>query len=147
MQIRPLDPSDHPDALAIWLAASRVGHPFLTPEDLARQQALVAEVYLPQAENWVAVEHGRILGFIGLLDAFVGGLFVAPEVHGRGVGRALIAHAHGLKGPLTVEVYADNPIAPAFYQRCGFSVVGRKAQDDEGRPLPLLVLRQSSEVL
>jgi len=142
MQIRPYTPRDRAAVLDVWLEASKVGHPFLPPEELNRQQKLVGDVYLPNSETWVAEQDGRITGFIGLLDSFIGGLFVDPKQHGQGIGRDLIAHAYRLKGSLTVEVYADNPIAPAFYARCGFTETGRKDQDDEGRPLTLLVLKK-----
>jgi putative acetyltransferase len=143
MQIRPFEKSDQAVVLSIWLEASKVGHPFLPLDDLLRQQGLVAEVYLPNSETWVAVDEGRVVGFIGLLDSFIGGLFVAPDAHGKGIGRKLVAHAHQLKGPLTVEVYADNPIAPSFYRHCGFTEIARKDQDDEGRPLHLLVMKKA----
>lgn len=142
MQIRRYTPDDRPAALDLWLEASKVGHPFLTLDDLMRQQALVGDVYLPNSETYVAERDGQIVGFIGLLESFIGGLFVDPNAHGQGIGRKLIAHAYALKGPLTVEVYAANPMAPAFYERCGFVEIGRKAHDDEGRPLPLLVMRK-----
>lgn len=141
MNIRPYEARDRDQTLSIWLAASRVGHPFLGEEILAEQQVLVRDVYLPNAETWVADDHGQVVGFIGLLGDFVGGLFVAPERHGSGVGRNLIEHAFGLKGALTVEVYAANPIAPDFYRRCGFVEIGRKDHDDEGRPFPLIRMR------
>jgi putative acetyltransferase len=44
---------------------------------------------------------------------------------------------------LTVEVYAANPAAAAFYARCGFVATGRKERDDQGRPLPLVVMEQA----
>lgn len=141
MNIRPYDLRDQEQALSVWLEASRVGHPFLGEEVLAQQQVLVRDVYLPEAETWVADEDGRIIGFIGLLDDLVGGLFVAPDQHGKGVGRALIKHASDLKGSLTVEVYAANPMAPDFYRRCGFVEFERKDHDDEGRPLELIRMR------
>ena len=143
MHIRRYIPDDHSAALDIWLRASRVGHPFFSEAELAEQRKLVASVYLPRAENWVALdEDERLLGFIGLLKSFIGGLFVDPCVHGRGVGRALIEHAAARKGRLTVEVYEANPIAPAFYNRMGFRLVRRRPFDDDGRPQPLLVLRR-----
>ncbi len=143
VRIRPYVLADRQAVLAIWLEASKVGHPFLAPDDLVRQQALVGDVYLPNSETWVAEVEGRVIGFIGLLGSFIGGLFVAPDAHGKGVGRRLITHAHHRKGPLSVEVYADNPIAPPFYRHCGFLEIGRKERDDEGRALPLLIMKQS----
>jgi putative acetyltransferase len=133
MNIRLYTPADRDRVLEIWLAASRVGHPFLTESELETQFAAVRDIYLPQAENWVAEKNGHILGFIGLLDSFIGGMFVDPAAHGSGVGRALIEHAAKRKGRLTLDTYADNPMGPPFYRRCGFIEVGRKPHDDEGR--------------
>jgi putative acetyltransferase len=154
VRLRPYAAADRDEVLALWRSASAVGHPFLGEADLAAQRLLVAEVYLPLAETWVAVEgeeegRGSVVGFVGLVDGpggggrHVGGLFVAPDRHGRGIGRSLLEHALLLKGPpLTLEVYEANAAAVAFYARGGFAVVGRKKTDDQGRPLPLLTMRK-----
>lgn len=138
MKIRPYLPSDVDAAVDCWLQASRVGHPFLSDEEIARQRRLVRSTYLPEAESYVAEEAGELVGFISLLEAFIGGLFVLPERHGRGIGRALIEHVARRRPRLSVEVYLDNPIAPAFYRRCGFRPTGSTRYDDEGWPLELL---------
>jgi ribosomal protein S18 acetylase RimI-like enzyme len=143
MLIRPARPADRPRLLQIWLEASRVGHDFLGEDVLREQLPLLRDVYIPNADNWVAEQDG-ILGFIGLQGNHVGGLFVAPEAHRRGVGRSLVRHASDRLGPLSVEVYERNAAALAFYRGCGFEPVGRKALDDEGRPFALIRLRLSS---
>lgn len=141
-KIRPYEPTDRDQLVDIWEAASRVGHPFLTESDIGEQKALVRDIYLPQAQNWVALsEHGPV-GFIGLLDNFVGGLFVDPHVHRAGVGRELIEHAALLKGHLEVEVYARNEAAVLFYHRVSFVEIGRRSTDDQGRELELIRLRR-----
>jgi putative acetyltransferase len=143
LQIRPYDPAtDQARVLDIWLAASRAGHPFLTEADLAAQRTLVRDVYVEPAETWVAIVDGRLDGFIGLLDSFIGGLFVDPQARRGGIGRALVQHAAAGKGTLTVEVYAANDAALAFSARLGFIPVGRREVDDEGRPLPLVQMRR-----
>ncbi len=81
------------------------------------------------------------MGFVGLVGNHVGGLFVAPEAHRRGVGRELVSHAHRRLGELSVEVYERNRAALAFYRGLGFEQVARKETDDEGRPFALLRLR------
>jgi ribosomal protein S18 acetylase RimI-like enzyme len=136
--LRPYAPADREACLAIWEAASRHGHPFLGEDVLARQRDLVGDVYLPQAQTVVAERDGRIVGFIGLLDAFIGGLFVDPRAHGRGIGGLLVLHAADLKGELAVEVYEANQGARAFYERMGFIAVGRREVDDESFPHPLI---------
>ena len=142
MRIRPARPDDAPRLLQIWLDASRVGHPFLGEETLQEQLPRLRDVYIPHADNWVAEEEGAILGFIGMIDDHVGGLFVAPDAHRRGVGRRLVEHAARRLGALTVEVYEQNRSACAFYRSCGFEAVGRKECDDDGRPLPLVRMRR-----
>ena len=138
LSIRAYRPADLEAVADCWLRASRVGHPFLSDEELARQQALLRSTYLPQAQSWVVEERGRVIGFISLMEAFIGGLFVSPQAHGRGIGRSLIEHVGRSRPRLSVEVYLDNPIAPAFYRRCGFRPVGGTRYDDEGWPLELL---------
>lgn len=144
MNVRQARPADAPRLLEIWLEASRVGHPFLGEAALQEQLPKLRDIYIPLADNWVAVDDDRILGFIGLLDNHIGGLFVAPEAHRRGAGRLLLEHASNRLGALSVEVYELNGPACSFYRSCGFELVGRKPVDDEGRPLPLLRLRRAS---
>lgn len=142
--IRPYENEDRDLLLDIWLAASRIGHSFLGEDDLSAQKRLVRDIYLPKAENWIAVKNRTPLGFIGLLENFIGGLFVAPEACRRGVGTALVDHALGIKGTLEVEVYAANPVAVSFYRSRGFVETARRAHDDEGRPLELIRMRRTS---
>ncbi|MFF3600653.1 GNAT family N-acetyltransferase [Kitasatospora indigofera] len=71
--------------------------------------------------------------------AEIGGLFVAPEAQGRGVGRALVAHAAALHGALTLEVYEKNTAAREFYARTGFTEQGRRDDDEYGEVLLRLV--------
>lgn len=131
------------DRLAeIWLAASRVGHPFLSETELLDQQAKVRNTYLPQAENWVVEDNGSQVGFIGLIDNFIGGLFVDPAAHGSGHGKALVLYAATLKGTLDLEVYAANVAAIGFYRRLGFLEVSRSQRDDEGTSREVVLMQR-----
>lgn len=142
--IRPYRNEDRDPVLDIWLAASRLGHPFLGEDELAAQRRLVRDVYLPKAETWIAAGNSIPLGFIGLLGNFIGGLFVDPEAGRRGIGTALVDHALGIKGTLEVEVYAANTVAVPFYRSRGFVEIARRAHDDEGRPFELIRMRCAS---
>lgn len=136
--IRSYRAEDRDRLVDIWLAASRVGHPFLGEERLLAQLEMVRDTYLPMADNWVAEIDGRPAGFIGLLDSFIGGLFVDPEIHGVGIGRGLIEHAAKRLGHLDVGVYADNASAVEFYRRRGFVETSRQETDDEGLPFAVI---------
>lgn len=124
--------------LEIWRRAVAATHDFLSPGDLARIDALVAD-WLPGAEPWVYVDQTvGPLGFMALTGAHVDALFVDPARHGAGVGRALIAHARRLHGRLTVDVNEQNSRAIGFYERLGFERTGRSPTDGQGLPYPLL---------
>jgi putative acetyltransferase len=138
-EIQPATEADYPRMLEIWLEASRVGHPFLCEPVLREQRERVRTEYLPTAESWI-VGSTRPLGFISLLAAHIGGLFVDPAAARRGIGRALVCRAAALHGALTVEVYEANGAALSFYRSLGFRFVSRSPTDDEGRKLPLLRL-------
>ena len=82
--------------------------------------------------GWVAHRHGRILGFSMTLHApdiaHLLVIAVAPDVHGEGIGTALIRHcekearARNLPA-LLLEVRPSNANALAFYHRHGFEQI------------------------
>ena len=76
--------TDIPLLSDIWFDASLLAHPFIGETRLRAQRRLIEEIYLPQAETWVACLDGIPIGFISLIDTFVGGLFVAPTHQGQG---------------------------------------------------------------
>jgi GNAT superfamily N-acetyltransferase len=85
----------------------------LPPAQIANGQVIVAEL------------DGHVAGFAALVGGELDGLFVEPDLWGRGIGRALIdaaAHQARQKG-LTLTVIAA-PGARRFYESCGFSVEG-----------------------
>ena len=139
--ILPYRPADRDTLLDVWEAANQVGHPFFDAAELAARRRRLIERHLPASDTWVAWEGPDIVGGIGLVGAFVGGLFVHPAWHGRGIGRALLDHAAARLGPLTLEVYAANAAARSFYDRCGFAVIERHEVDEDGRPWPIEIRR------
>jgi putative acetyltransferase len=90
----------------------------------------------------VADAEDRAVGFMGLTGSNIDALFVDPELHGRGIGRALVEHARSVAGDeLTVDVNEQNESGAGFYERLGFRRIGRSELDEQGRPYPLLHLR------
>ena len=135
--IRPYDAAVDLKALStIWFEASLKAHPFIGEPRLIEQRRLIEEEYLPKAETSVACLEGEVVGFLSLLGSFIGGIFIAPNRQGLGVGRKLIAHALNRTGELSLEVYTANEQAVRFYSALGFREVSRREIDDFGFPFP-----------
>ncbi|MCC5987874.1 MAG: GNAT family N-acetyltransferase [Pararhodobacter sp.] len=143
LTLRPYTPADLDACAAIWRAASEAGHPFLAGADLDADEALVRDVYFPQAEITLACDGARPVGFVAMIGSFIGALFVAPDQHRRGIGRMLVAAVAQTHGPLVVEVYAENAGACRFYGALGFTETGRRDMDDRGRAHPLVRMEQT----
>ncbi|MBM3604785.1 MAG: GNAT family N-acetyltransferase [Alphaproteobacteria bacterium] len=142
ISIRSFDAATDSGKLSgIWLDASLQSHSFIGRPRLVEQRRLIEEEYLPKAETWVACHAGEAIGFISLLDSFIGGIFVAPARQGMGAGRKLIAHALTRKGRLSLEVYTANEQAVRFYASLGFKEVSRRDVDDFGYPFENAVLQ------
>jgi putative acetyltransferase len=141
--IRKYQPTDCEDLLHVWARASAVAHPFLSQEFLEQERHNIPSVYLPNAETWVWEAGGRVVGFLSLLGNEVGAVFVDPEFHRAGIGRALMERARDLRGELEVEVFEKNPLGRAFYAKLGFQFLRRQIHDPTG--FEVLRLRLAAE--
>jgi len=85
----------------------------LPPSQIANGQVLVAEL------------NGKIAGFAAVVGGELDGLFVEPDLWGRGIGRALIdaATRRARNKGLSLAVIAA-PSTRRFYESCGFSIEG-----------------------
>ncbi|WP_120495218.1 GNAT family N-acetyltransferase [Kiloniella sp. EL199] len=118
--IRKYEIADTADLIDIWFAANRIAHPFLSDNFVAQVAKNMREIYLPNDETWVLDHNQKSVGFIALVGSEIGGLFLYPEFHGKGFGKALVDHALKLKGSLCVEVFEKNKIGRRFYDLYGF---------------------------
>lgn len=100
MIIRHAIAADHPRLVEIWLRAVRATHHFLQASDIDALLPQLRDVYLHAVELWVAVDpEDTPLGFIGLAEHHVEMLFIDPDLHGRGIGRALLDFCRSTRTP------------------------------------------------
>jgi ribosomal protein S18 acetylase RimI-like enzyme len=143
MDIRPLVPSDAPVYRALRLRALREhAEAFTSDHDEDEKLPLAATEKRLQPGNgkhfWGAFEGPALRGMVGMEreqrsktrhKAKVVGMYVAPEVAGQGVGRALLdrlvaeARASGVE-LLVLTVTDGNQAATALYERAGFHSFG-----------------------
>ncbi|HZH11905.1 MAG TPA: acetyltransferase [Microvirga sp.] len=142
LTIRPSRPDDTKIMFNIWHAAVQATHNFLSEPDFEFFSNMVRTDYLPHGRFWVAVDASDTpVAFMGMTGPMIDALFVAPDQHGRGIGRLLVEHARGLESGLAVDVNEQNEGARAFYRRMGFKEVGRSELDGTGRPYPLIHMK------
>lgn len=127
--IRSYRKTDLEEMVRIWYEASVIAHFFVPASFWALQKNAMKEKYLPLAENFIFEEEGQLTGFISLVGEHVCALFVAPEMQGRGIGRALLESAKTLKGKLFLKVYRENESAFRFYEKCGFVAAGEEIDE------------------
>ena len=85
---------------------------------------------IPEAEVFVAEENEEILGFIGLTDTYIAGIFVKATEQSKGVGTELLRTVMKLKDYLKLNVYKKNRKAVVFYQHRGFKIVNHEIDEN-----------------
>jgi putative acetyltransferase len=131
--IRSYADHDTDAVVSIWRAASELAHPFLSVPFLDAEAQNVRNVYPRYAEIWVLEDNGMPIGFISLIDSEVGAIFLQPEHHGLGHGRAMMDFAVSKTGAVTLDVFKANAIGRAFYDRYGFRQVGEYVHEASGQ--------------
>jgi|TARA_B110000090_G_C13223330_1_gene385714 putative acetyltransferase len=135
VNIRQYNTSDLEAVLSSWEAATRLAHPFMTDDFLAQERKNVGEIYMPNTDTWVAELDGNVVGFVALMGNEIGAIFLLPNYHGKGIGKALMDKANELHSSLEVEVFKANAIGRKFYSRYGFEFLDEKHHEPTGQPL------------
>lgn len=130
--IRPYQDADLNELLEAWYSASLIGHPFLDEAFFQQERKNIREVHMPNAETWVYEQDGVVVGFIALIGNEVGAIFVDSNFHGKGIGRALMDHARGIRDFLELDVFKDNQVGRTFYEKCGFHFVKEHLHEETG---------------
>ncbi|MGF1757194.1 GNAT family N-acetyltransferase [Photobacterium sagamiensis] len=131
-EIRHYQERDLNELLNSWEKASRVAHPFMTEQFFEQERHNIPNIYIPNADTWVAVADEKVVGFIALIGNEVGGIFVDPSLHSNGLGKALIDKAQKIHGDLEVQVFKENTIGRRFYDRYGFKFMHETVWEQTG---------------
>lgn len=146
--IRKIKAADLDMVAQIWLDTNLKAHDFIPPEywkgnyDTVKAMISQAEVYVYTDED-----KAQILGFIGLAEDYIAGIFVRGEAQGRGIGKELLDQAKRGKRKLTLNVYAKNTGAVRFYQREGFRIAEEGVDEDTGEKEYLMCRGESSGLM
>lgn len=129
--IRKLRENDLAAVIEIWLDSNIKAHYFIPKEYWISNYPAVKEM-LPQAEVYVYEEEDtqQIIGFIGLTENYIAGIFVQENAQSRGIGKQLLNYVKEIKTTLSLSVYQENMRAISFYQREQFIIQSKNIDDN-----------------
>lgn len=131
MVIRKLCEKDMPAVMSIWLTANVQAHDFI-PKSYWKGNSDNVSCLIRQSEVYVYESDGKVIGFVGLCDNYIAGLFVEPHSQSCGVGKRLLDYVKSVKRELSLHVYRDNVRAVRFYKREGFTVMSDGVDGNTG---------------
>ena len=119
--IRNMNEDDIDQIMQIWLATNVQTHDFIAETYWDSQFENVKKA-IPTSEVYVCEKSNKIVGFIGLSENYIAGIFIASEFQSHGIGKKLLDYAKKLKPELYLHVYQKNIKAVKFYQRENFAI-------------------------
>lgn len=81
---------------------------------------------LKKSEVYIYRQADEVLGFVGLQEDYLAGIFVDENHRGKGIGQQLLNKAKDQHPQLTLHVYQKNQGAIDFYLREGFQKVEKQ---------------------
>jgi len=130
--IRKHKPQDLEQIMDIWYRASTLAHPFLNSKFVEKVEKDMRHLYIPDSETWVFEKDNSIIGFISMIESEIGGLFVLPKNHTKGIGTQLVDFVKKEHKKLEVEVFEKNKIGRAFYVKYGFELIKKYTHEESG---------------
>lgn len=129
--IRKLQKKDIDDVAEIWLDTNISAHEFVPAQYWRDHFELVKEMFL-QAEMYVYEDEQSILGFVGLSENYIAGIFVRQSAQSQGIGKKLLDYVKENRKQLSLNVYEKNVRAVKFYKKEGFVIESTGTDSDTG---------------
>lgn len=112
----------------IWLRTNIEAHDFI-PESYWQDSLPFVKESIPQATVYVYEEQGEVLGFIGLENEYIAGIFVKSEAQGKGIGQKILNSIKEKYNQLSLSVYSENIRALNFYLKENFYVISESSDE------------------
>ena len=127
--IRSFKDADLDDVMQIWLNSNIDAH-FFVDEDYGKSNFNSVSQMISEAEVYVYETGKGIIGFIGVVDSYIAGLFVKKDFRSQKIGKQLLDYVKTLNKSLLLDVYAENSLAIKFYKREGFQIIDKHINEE-----------------
>lgn len=129
--IRKFEKNDIDVIMQIWKNENIKAHKFIPRQYWENNYNFVKEV-LPNVEVYVYVTKEKIVGFIGLNNDYIEGIFVDTNNRCNGIGTSLLNKIKESKNSLTLSVYKKNTNAINFYKKNDFVIASENIDKNTG---------------
>lgn len=142
--IRKFNEFDLKRVMHIWYDGNLEAHDFIDREYWDRNFGFVKRS-LPDAEVYVYEIDGYVVGFVGIDEGYIAGLFVEKEYRGLGIGTKLVDYVKELYDFFTLHVFENNYGAVTFYENRGLIKKEESVNEDLGEVEYLMYYRRKKE--
>ena len=142
--IRNFNDFDLKRVMRIWYEGNLEAHDFVDKNYWEKNFGFVKRS-LPESEVYVYEIDGYVVGFVGIDEGYIAGLFVDKEYRGVGIGTKLIEYVKELYDFFTLHVFENNYGAVTFYENRGLIKKEESIHEDLGEVEYLMYYRRKKE--
>lgn len=122
LEIRAFNLNELDDIMEIWLNSNIDAHNFVD-ENYWKNNFETVKKIMPEADIDIAVLNNEIVGFIGIVDFYIAGIFIKKDYRKMGIGKELLDYSKNKYDKLSLSVYKKNEKAYNFYLKNEFTVL------------------------
>ena len=127
--IRKFEKNDINAVMEIWVNENIRTHNFIAKEYWKDNYEYVKDI-LPKADIYVYILDEQVVGFVGVNNNYVEGIFVDINNQHSGIGTSLLDRIKENKDNLTLNVYKKNANAIKFYEKNNFIITKENIDKD-----------------
>ena len=127
--IRKFEKNDINAVMEIWVNENIRTHNFIAKEYWKDNYEYVKDI-LPKADIYVYILDEQVVGFVGVNNNYVEGIFVDINNQHSGIGTSLLDRIKENKDSLTLNVYKKNANAIKFYEKNNFIITSENIDED-----------------
>ena len=142
--IRKFNDFDLKRVMRIWYEGNLEAHDFVDKNYWEKNFGFVKRS-LPESEVYVYEIDGYVVGFVGIDEGYIAGLFVDKEYRGVGIGTKLIEYVKELYDFFTLHVFENNYGAVTFYENRGLIKKEESVHEDLGEVEYLMYYSRKKE--
>ena len=129
--IRSFYEPDLKRVMKIWYEGNLEAHDFVDVSYWDKNFGFVSRL-LPRSEVYVYEIDGYVVGFVGVDEGYIQGLFVDKEYRGQGIGTKLLRYVSELYEKIELHVFENNYGAVCFYENKHFMRIDEQINEDNG---------------